>query len=79
MLPQLNKFYIEYVLPGFFSEQSLCIEKEMNVAVDKIFFPMQKCLYFSYFSTKTYVVGTYQKRLDECGTSYEYLQHTIFT
>ena len=30
-----------------------------NIATDKAFFSSEKCWYLSYFSTKTYVVGTH--------------------
>ena len=30
-----------------------------NIALDKVLFSTKKYLYFSYFLTKTYVVGTY--------------------
>ena len=45
------------------------------IALDKALFSTKKYLYFSYFSTKTYVEGTHQKRLTERGTSNEYPQH----
>ena len=30
-----------------------------GIALDKVLFSTEKYLYFSYFSTKTYVVGTH--------------------
>ena len=41
----------------------LIILKKCNIATDKALFSSEKCWYLSYFSTKTYVVGTHQKRL----------------
>ena len=35
------------------------------IATDKALFSSEKCWYLSYFSTKTYVVGTHQKGLGE--------------
>ena len=35
------------------------------IALDKVLFSTKKYLYFSYYSTKIYVVGTHQKRLAE--------------
>ena len=37
----------------------------LGIALDKMLFLIQKYYYFSYFSTKTYVVGTHNKRLGE--------------
>ena len=37
----------------------------INIALVKVLFSIQKYSYFSYFSTKTYVVGTHQKHLAE--------------
>ena len=34
-------------------------EKKKTIALDKVLFSTKKYLYFSYFSTKTYVVGTH--------------------
>ena len=36
-----------------------------GIALDKALFSAKKNLYFSYFSTKTYLVGTHQKPLGE--------------
>ena len=48
-------------------------EGKMIIALDKKLLSYRKYWYFSYFSTKTYVVGTHKKCLQ--GTSYEYPQH----
>ena len=36
-----------------------------GIALDKVLFSTEKYLYFSYFSMKTYVMGTHEKRFAE--------------
>ena len=43
----------------FITIKLLAYLTDIHIALDKVLFSTKKCLYFSYFSTKTYVVGTH--------------------
>ena len=47
------------------SDQGLHCLPNIYIATDKVLFSSKKCLYLSYFSMKTFVVGTHSKRLAE--------------
>ena len=50
-----SKTLINFKRNGYISKEN----NSDNIATDKVLFSSEKCWYLSYFSTKTYVVGTH--------------------
>ena len=56
---------IQYILYVYLAAKIISSSIHLSLLwIKKMLFSIQKCLYFSYFSMKTYVVGTHEKRLD---------------
>ena len=53
-----QKIYYRYPVPSI-SKKNNNKKTSLNIALVKALFPIQKYWYFSYFSTKTYIMGTH--------------------